>query len=131
MKKSKKKKMGGILSNLIGVSVDYLIGSLTACIWEWVFNPYDASKSTLFSVLEGLLQLTASVSTAYWLSGILTPVGATSNLGMVAIFYFTLMYSPNLRAKLNAGHQTTKQTLMFTSPSLLFASSPKSSSSSE
>ena len=122
--------MGGILSNMIGVSVDYLVGSLTACIWEWVFNPYDASKSTIFSVLEGLLQLTASTSTAYWLSGILTPVGASSNLGMVAIFYFTLMYSPNLRAKLNAGHQTTKQTLMFTTPSLLFSSGGSSSPSS-
>ncbi len=112
--------MGGILSTFVGVSVDYLIGSLTACIWEWVFNPYDSSKSTLFSVLEGLLQLTASVSTAYWFTGLLTPNGASSNLGMVAVIYFTFMYSPNMRAKLNAGHQTTKTTLAFNTPSLLF-----------
>ncbi len=112
--------MGGILSTFMGVSVDYLIGSLTGCVWEWVFNPYDSSKSTFLSVLEGLLQLTASVSTAYWLTGLLTPAGASSNLGMVAVFYFTLAYSPNLRAKLNAGHQVTRTTLAFNTPSFLF-----------
>lgn len=122
--------MGGVLSNFIGVSVDYLIGSLTACIWEWVFNPYDASKSTIFSVMEGLLQLTASTSTAYWLTGVLTPAGASSNLGMVAVFFFTLMYSPNLRAKLNAGHQTTKVTLAFNTPSFLFSPSKPAAVSS-
>lgn len=123
--------MGGILSSFVGVSVDYLIGSLTACVWEWVFNPYDSSKSTLFSVLEGLLQLTASVSTAYWLTGILTPTSATSNLGMVAVVYFTFAYSPNMRAKLNAGHQITNSTLAFNTPSFLFNPSPPSSSSKE
>jgi len=124
--------MGGILSSFLGVSVDYLIGSLTSCIWEWIFNPYDASKSTIFSVFEGLLQLTASVSTAYWLTGILTPTGASSNLGMVAVFFFTIMYSPNLRAKLNAGHQVTKTTLNFNGPSFLFSpSKPAAVASSE
>lgn len=123
--------MGGILSNFMGVGADYLIGSLTACIWEWVFNPYSTDKSTLFSVFEGLLQLTASTSTAYWLSGILTPTGASSNLGMVLIMFFTLSYSPNLRAKLNAGHQMTRSTLSFNTPSFLMNPPSSSSSSSD
>jgi len=120
--------MGGILSSFMGVGVDYLIGSLTACVWEWVFNPYSSDKSTFFSVLEGLLQLTASATTAYWLTGILTPAGASSNLGMVLIMYFTLSYSPNMRAKLNAGHQMTKTTLAFNTSNFLM--NPPSSSES-
>lgn len=111
--------MGNIFSTFMGVSIDYLVGSLTGCLWEWVFNTYDPSKGTMISVFEGLLQLTASVTTAYWLHGIVTPVGVTSGLGMVAVMFFTLSYSPNLRAKLNAGHQLTKTTLAFDSTSFL------------
>lgn len=116
--------MGGILSSFVGIGVDYLAGSITACTWEWVFNPYDPSKSTFLSVFEGLLQLTASVSTGFWLSGLLTPEGAVSNLGMVAIMYFIFSYSPNMRAKLQAGHTTTKTTLAFNTPSFLFHPTP-------
>lgn len=111
--------MGGILSTFTGLSVDYLVGSLTACLWEWVFNPYDPSKGHLLSVFEGLLQLTATSTTAFYLSGLLTPAGASSGLGMVALMYFAFSYSPNLRAKLNAGHQLTKTTLAFDSTSFL------------
>jgi len=111
--------MGGILSTFLGVSIDYLVGSLTACLWEWVFNPYDPSKGTFISLFEGLLQLTATATTAFWLHGMITPADISSGLGMVAIMYFAITYSPNMRGKLNAAHHLTKTTLAFDSGTLL------------
>lgn len=120
--------MGNIITNFAAISIDYLVGSITACLWEWVFNTYDPNKGTLISVFEGLLQLTATTTTAYFLGGLLTPVGISSGLGMVAIMYFAFTYSPNMRAKLNAGHLKTKTTLAFDSQTLLGGGGTSSSS---
>lgn len=108
--------MGNLLSTLVAGSIDYLSGSLTAMIWERIMHPYDQNKHKFISVLEGIFQFAATVTTADLISNVLTPAGTNNNLGMVGIMFFALIYSPNMLAKLGAGHNTLKQILMFSIP---------------
>jgi hypothetical protein len=108
--------MGSIVSITISLGVDYLTGSLTAMVWEKVFNPYDASKGKFMQVSEGLLQLSATVTTSDYLRTLITPktIGDAPDLvGMVAVLYFALLFSPNMVAKLRATHIDITQVLGF------------------
>lgn len=108
--------MGNLLSTLVAGGVDYLAGSLTAMVWERIMHPYDPSKHKFISVLEGVFQFAATITTSDLISNVLTPAGANSTIGMVGVMFFALIYSPNMLAKLGAGHNTLKQILMFSIP---------------
>ncbi len=108
--------MGNILNVAISLGIDYLTGSITAMLYDgFLFRAYDASKPKYIQVSEGLLQLTATVLTADYLSTLLTPstFQGTDIIGMVGIIYFAFLFSPNMIAKLQATHTQTKQVLGF------------------
>lgn len=108
--------MGGIFSIFVSSGIDYLAGSLTAMLWEWAFKPFDPSSNEKFmDLLTGLLQLSATVTTASYAVGILTPSGFIKDrtTGMIGVLFFAFMYSVNMRAKLQSMHVTLRDVLMF------------------
>lgn len=108
--------MGGIFSIFVSSGIDYLAGSLTAMLWEWAFHPFDPSSDEKFmNLLTALLQLSATVTTASYTVGILTPSGFIKDrtTGMVGVLFFAFMYSVNMRAKLQSMHTTLRDVLLF------------------
>ena len=107
--------MGNLVSVTLSVGIDFIVGSLTAMVWEKIFNPYDATQQTYISAAEGILQMGASVSTAQLLSGMLTPSGGVvaEVMGFVGIMNFIFLFSPNMVAKLCATHATSVAVLGF------------------
>lgn len=108
--------MGGVISLSVSCGIDYFAGSLTAMLWEWAFKPYQPdSDSKFMNLLTGLLQLSATVTTASYAVGILTPSGFVKDrtMGMIGVMFFALMYSVNMRAKLQSMHVTLRDVLLF------------------
>ena len=114
--------MGNLFSIFISATVDYGSAALSAMLWEHIFLPYDPKKSKFISVIEGLLQLSATIVSTGWISSVITPAGTTNTMGMVLVMFFGMMLQPNMIAKLNAGYLSSKNILGFNVPSILFGS---------
>ena len=108
--------MGNVLGITVSGGIDYLAGSLTAMLWEWAFPDYKASSTSKFmNLIEGLLQLAATITTASYAVGLLTPSGFVKDrtTGMIGVMFFAFMYSVNMRAKLQSMHVTLRDVLLF------------------
>lgn len=107
--------MGNVLGITVSGGIDYLAGSLTAMLWEWAFRPFDPANGKFMNLLEGLLQLAATITTASYSVSLLTPSGFVKDktTGMIGVMFFALMYSVNLRAKLQSMHVTLRDVLLF------------------
>lgn len=107
--------MGNIFTMFISLGIDWLSSSLTANIWEWIFNKYDPTTSKVITIIEGLFQLTAEVITSTFILNLITPNNfqKDNTVGLVVVLSFMIMYSPNMRAKLQVTHSTMKQMFLF------------------
>lgn len=107
--------MGGVVSLTISAGIDYLAGSLTAMLWEWIFNKYSPDTPKYRNLIEGLLQMGATIATSNLFASVLTPnsFAKDSTIGMIGVIFFAFMYSPNMRAKLQSMHVTVRDTFLF------------------
>ncbi len=107
--------MGNIFTITISALLDYVAGSVTSMLWEWIFPQYESGGSRIMTTIEGLLQLGASVATAPYLLSILTPAsfGRDTTIGLIGVMYFVMLFSPNMIAKLSNAHTTMSDVLMF------------------
>lgn len=107
--------MGNIFAVTISAGLDYFAGSITAMIWEWIFHPYDPTRGRLMNTIEGLIQLGAICSTAPYVLSLITPaeINKEVSLGLIGLMYFSFLYSPNMRAKLQNAHTMTREALLF------------------
>lgn len=106
--------MGNVFGATISVMIDWLAGSVSATIWEWVFQPYQPGAGKAKTFLEGSLQLGALIVTVPYMVDLLTPGGIeTSNsIGLVGALFFAFMYSDNLMAKLKSSQAFAKNTTL-------------------
>ena len=102
--------MGNVFTTTISVLIDWLAGSITAAIWEWVFPAYSSSDGKVKCIVEGALQLGAVCVTAPYILDLITPasVDKSSTIGLIGVMYFALFYSDNLQAKLKSVHNYAK-----------------------
>ncbi len=107
--------MGNIVSLTVSVAVDYLGGSLSAMLWEYIFQPYNATANKFYNIGMGLLQMAATIGSCTLLTSFLTPAGYSkdSTIGLIGVILFAFSYSPNMRAKLQTGHTTLREILLF------------------
>jgi hypothetical protein len=107
--------MGNIVGITVSASIDYLAGSLTSMLWEWIFSKYDPTQSKAMNLLQGILQLGATVTTSSLAVSLLTPsyIEKDNTIGMIGVMFFSLMYSPNMRLKLQSAHATLREILLF------------------
>ena len=98
--------MGSIVSITVSVFIDWLAGSITAGVYEYVFSPYSSSTSKTKTIIEGITQMGVTVATAPYLMDLLTPsmFEKSTSIGLIGVLFFAFMYSNNMMAKLRTAH---------------------------